>query len=265
MGRNQWKVNDIGPIQPGSGDPAQRCDRPDSNPFSGARTIFPALGITRHIYVIFGSRDKIASVRSNYLPAPVVLRAAVATLAPVVPDSARKKLSANGIATIIGVVILIVGGYFAVHALIASAGTSGGQNNPISNAPTGTAQPIVGKPVQDGVFEYIVTGTETGAKTLSENGISKQARGVFTVIVVRVKNISKDKHSFSPSNQVVFDSQNRQHEADFTTSFSNTYVDIEPGAEITARLVFDMAPDTVAKRIELHDSMFSFGTKVDFN
>ncbi|MCX4098085.1 DUF4352 domain-containing protein [Nocardia sp. alder85J] len=196
------------------------------------------------------------------------------------PPPPRKKSNA-------GLILLIV-----VVAIIALCGVGGllahGSDRPAASArvtaaagaaaPGGTGQPAVAPearatagpntPVRDGKFEFTVTAVQSGVSTVGDNPfMRKTAQGAYTIVSLTVKNISNVPYGFSPSDQDLFDAQNRKFGNDAAAAMNlqaNTslYADINPGNAITAQVAFDLPADAAPDHIVLHDSMFSGGTTV---
>jgi hypothetical protein len=123
-------------------------------------------------------------------------------------------------------------------------------------------------PTRDGKFEFTVTAVQSGVKTIGDNPyLRKTAQGAYTIVSMTVLNISSVPYGFSPSDQDLFDSQNRKFANDTAAAINlqsdtSMYADINPGNSVTAQVVFDLPADAVPDHIVLHDSMFSGGTTV---
>ncbi|GAB3204535.1 DUF4352 domain-containing protein [Nocardia tengchongensis] len=130
------------------------------------------------------------------------------------------------------------------------------------------AAPGLNTPVRDGKFEFIVTNIQTGISDVGTNPyLRKTAQGAYTIVSLTVRNIGKSPYGFSPSNQYVFDPQNRKFSNDAAAAMNlqsdtSLYANINPGNSITAQVVFDLPADSVPDHIVLHDSMFSGGATV---
>ncbi|WP_026343282.1 DUF4352 domain-containing protein [Nocardia sp. BMG111209] len=139
----------------------------------------------------------------------------------------------------------------------AGAGDSNGRSSVGPNTPT-----------RDGKFEFTVTAVQSGVATVGNNSfLQKTAQGAYTIVSITVHNISAVPYGFSPSDQTLFDSQNRKFANDASAAMNlqpdtSLYADINPGNTVTAQVVFDLPADATADHIVLHDSMFSGGTTV---
>ncbi|WP_433714878.1 DUF4352 domain-containing protein [Nocardia sp. CA-084685] len=183
------------------------------------------------------------------------------------------------------ILLLIIGGIILLCGVGAVAGTASKKAQPTPAAIAATnggntseAKPIattsvppaprLNTPVRDGKFEFVVTDVQSGMKTLGTNPyLQKTAQGSYTIVSLTVRNTSKVPYGFSPSDQYVFDAQNRKFGNDGTAAINlqadtSLYADINPGNSITAQMVFDLPADTEPDHIVLHDSMFSGGVTV---
>ena len=83
-----------------------------------------------------------------------------------------------------------------------------------------------------------------------------------------VTNTGNEPQSFFIQNQKLIDSAGREFAADTTASYemnpaNNTMVlDMNPGFSVTAKVPFDVPPETPVAAIEVHDSAFSGGARV---
>ncbi|GAA5095684.1 DUF4352 domain-containing protein [Nocardia iowensis] len=137
---------------------------------------------------------------------------------------------------------------------------------PAENTPE--AQPGLNTPVRDGKFEFVVTDVQTGLSEVGDNPyLQRKAQGAYTIVSLTVKNTSNKPQGFSPSDQYLFDAENRKFENDMAAAINlqpdtSMYAGVNPGNTVTAQVVFDLPPDAVPSYIVLHDSMFSDGAKV---
>lgn len=123
--------------------------------------------------------------------------------------------------------------------------------------------------VRDGKFQFTVTDMDCSKSTLGSEFLKQDAQGVFCVITVNVANIGKEAQSFDGSSQKVFDAKGVQYSNDSGAEFyandsSTTFFEqINPGNQVNGRLVFDVPEGTKLTAMELHDSAFSGGVKVN--
>ncbi|MFE9582924.1 DUF4352 domain-containing protein [Nocardia sp. NPDC006044] len=128
--------------------------------------------------------------------------------------------------------------------------------------------PGLNTPVRDGKFEFVVTGVQVGLAEVGDNPyLQRKAQGAYTIVSMTVKNTSNKPQGFSPSDQYLFDTQNRKFENDSMAAINlqadtSMYASVNPGNTVTAQVVFDLPADAVPNHIMLHDSMFSGGAKV---
>lgn len=181
--------------------------------------------------------------------------------------------------------LLAIVGLFIIIG-IASAGGGGG-NSGSSNAGstnTGTtssgggqqaaapaAGPHIGQPAADGKFRFVITrvshATSVGDTSL---GLGETAQGRFTVLHLRVTNISNQSQTLDDSAQYVYDARGRKFDANTTADLdanpgNNGGVflnDINPGNSVSGVILFDLPRGDKAVKAELHDSVFSGGVVV---
>jgi hypothetical protein len=82
-------------------------------------------------------------------------------------------------------------------------------------------------------------------------------------------NIDDERQSFLPNNQKLIDSAGRLYAADAIAAVKMNHrsmvVDMNPGFNITLKVPFDVPAGTMPAAIELHDSVFSDGARVQVN
>ncbi|WP_432834026.1 DUF4352 domain-containing protein [Dactylosporangium sp. CA-092794] len=214
--------------------------------------------------------------------------------APYPPQPPKKKGLSTG--AIIGIVI---GGIVAVCCLggIIVAATSDSGKKPGSQAAdqeTAAAQPggnttqpagntavapkattgapvktsnvaAAGSAVRDGKFEFKVTkGPDCGKTQIG----GQKAQGRYCQITLSIKNIGNDARTFDDSNVVAYDAAGARYETDgvagmYANPNGESFLEkINPGNQVSAVMVFDVAASITLTTLELHDSMFSGGAKV---
>ena len=137
-------------------------------------------------------------------------------------------------------------------------------------SPAAPVEPAVGvnTPVRDGKFEFTVTQVEKGVPSVGDKYLNAKAQGQFVLVHVTVTNIGKEPAYLLDGNQKVTDAQGRQFSADSSAAIylkdnSVLFKEINPGNSVKGTLVYDMPKDASPAAIELHDSMFSGGAKVN--
>lgn len=126
--------------------------------------------------------------------------------------------------------------------------------------------------VRDGKFGFVVTKVESGLTTIGTESswFSETAEGQFVVVYVDVTNTSSKPQYYASSNQVLIDDQGREFTNNFSAEFGldgddKGAGDINPGITRSTRVVFDIPVAAVPTAIEVHDSMFSNGARINFN
>jgi hypothetical protein len=126
------------------------------------------------------------------------------------------------------------------------------------------AGPGIGDPVRDGHFEFTV-GKPKQQASYGEQPFQETAQGVFWLVPVTVRNIGNEARTLEGTWQYGYDDGGRRFEAT-SAIFSNDQAfleDINPGNKVATRIVFDVPKGTKLTRLELHDSPFSGGVRVD--
>ncbi|WP_232839745.1 MULTISPECIES: DUF4352 domain-containing protein [Nocardia] len=157
--------------------------------------------------------------------------------------------------------ILLCGGCFGIVSLASNSDTD---ETSTSNRNGDIA--AIGSAVRDGKFEFQVTSVEAPVSTLGSGYREATAMGEFIVIRLDVTNTGNEPRSYIDSNQKLFDAQGREFANDSSAvravNSEDWKPDLNPGFKIQVALVFDVPIGTVPTSLELHDSMFSGGTKV---
>lgn len=125
----------------------------------------------------------------------------------------------------------------------------------------------IGTAVQDGKFEFVVTGIEAGVAQVGNDVLNEQAQGQFVLVHLTVANIGDASQALFDGNQTLVDTAGREHSANSTAGIylegnETFFTEINPGNSVTGTIVFDIPADAVPASVELHDSMFSGGVTV---
>jgi hypothetical protein len=139
-------------------------------------------------------------------------------------------------------------------------GTSGADENAVGT---------VGTPVRDGKFEFVVKNVECGKPAVGDSSLGETAQGQFCLVGVSVKNIGTEPQILSDSDQKAFGSDGAEYNTDsaagiYANGNNNVWLnEINPGNQIEGVLVYDIPTSARIARLELHDSAFSGGAKVN--
>lgn len=147
---------------------------------------------------------------------------------------------------------------------------------PRAESPTATRQEQVASgldtEVRDGKFGFVVTKVEPGLARVGDKSswFSETAEGQFVVVYMDVTNTSDRSQYYASSNQVLIDDQGREFTNNSSAEFGlegddKGAGDINPGITRSTRVVFDIPVGAVPAAIEVHDSMFSDGARINFN
>lgn len=191
---------------------------------------------------------------------------------PAAPPKKKKKWP-----WILGILVVLI----VIIAVATSGGGDDSDNTASSNNSSssdqggsgdGESTPGLNTPVRDGKFEFVVTNVESGLKSVGENEfLTEEAQGQFVVVTMTVENTSKEPKDFSPTSQKLVDAEGREFEPDTSAQIAlggsdiPVWDNINPGNKVEVKLVYDMPADAKPAGIELHDSMFSNGVKVNLS
>ncbi|MGE2731015.1 DUF4352 domain-containing protein [Mycolicibacterium vaccae] len=164
----------------------------------------------------------------------------------------RKSHTARNL--IIGLVSVVALGIVGA-GLIAATGSSGDRGGSTASGSTHGAR--------DGKFEFRVNNVSTSGYA----GLPAP-RGNWVVADVTVTNIGNEPQSFFVGNQKLIDADRRTYSADdmaaLRINVDDTMVlDLGPGFAINVLLPFDIPTGASPAALQLHDSAFSGGVRVD--
>lgn len=130
----------------------------------------------------------------------------------------------------------------------------------------------IGQEVRDGKFGFVVTNVESGLSTIGKESswFNQTAEGQFVIVYVDVTNTSNKPQFYSGTNQVLIDEQGREFTNDSSAEWKlegddKGSGDLNPGITRSTRVVFDIPVGAVPTAIEVHDSMFSGGARINLN
>jgi hypothetical protein len=141
--------------------------------------------------------------------------------------------------------------------------------NATTKAAKPAAAPGIGDKVRDGKFEFVVTGMDCSKTRVGDEYLHAEAQGKFCIISVIVTNIGDEAQMFSGSSQKAFDMSDASYDNDsgaeiYINKNADTFLNnINPGNTVHGKVLFDVPQTTTLITIELHDSFWSRGVKVD--
>ena len=131
--------------------------------------------------------------------------------------------------------------------------------------------PALGKlnrPVRDGKFEFVVRKVDYSRSTVGLEHLKRTADGKYCVLSLTIRNIADRPQLFLGRVQKAFDAAGTEFTTDeaadlFANGDAQTFLrKIDPGHQVTGKIVFDIPKKTKLTTVELHDSYFSHGTRV---
>jgi hypothetical protein len=160
-----------------------------------------------------------------------------------------------------------------VIIVIATSDGDDGSSSPSSTggSSSGGSADAVGlnQAVQDGKFEFNVTGVDCSKNTLGADPVSTQATGVFCLVNVSVANIGNEAQTLDSTSQYGYDAAGKKYSTDTEAAFylenagSTLFEQLNPGTSVDGVLIFDVPDGTQLTKLELHDSMLSGGVTVN--
>ena len=130
------------------------------------------------------------------------------------------------------------------------------------------AEPGLNQAVRDGKFEFVVRSISCGHESLANGWLRAQEQGQYCVIELSVANIGTEAQRFADGLQKAYGPEGNLYAADTGAGVvANGNGDaiwnvVNPGNAITAKVVYDLPVSATIATIELHDSGFSRGVKV---
>jgi hypothetical protein len=129
------------------------------------------------------------------------------------------------------------------------------------HGPTG----VPGSRLHDGDFEFMISEVSAPSTWRAE----PRPRGVWIIATATVRNLDDESQEFAANNQRLIASDGHSYLADVHAAVamnnSSMVIKVNPGADITMKLPFDVPEGTMPTAIELHDSVFSDGARVRVN
>jgi hypothetical protein len=135
---------------------------------------------------------------------------------------------------------------------------NGSVANPSTSAAPAAPVSGIGQEVRDGKFAFVVNGVQRSPTAGDET-----ARGEFVIVTMTVKNTGDQPQSFFAQNQKLFDTSGRQYAADSMATADSMVMDLNPGFTLPVKVAFDVPPGTAISAVEVHDSAFSGGAKIN--
>jgi hypothetical protein len=123
-------------------------------------------------------------------------------------------------------------------------------------------------PARDAAFEFTATAVSCGRRVLSSADITRQARGEYCLLWLTVRNLATEPRTFG-SLSTATDDRNNTYGNDGSAEFpvnpaAQAFLEaIDPGATARGVLVFDVPAGTRLSAVELHDSAFTPGVKIN--
>jgi uncharacterized protein DUF4352 len=185
------------------------------------------------------------------------------------PIRRTRPWSRAGLAVSIGVAVGAMVILFGVGAAAENIGR--GNARPVADrpAPRSTA-PAAGlrQPVRDGKFEFVVRAVDCSRSTVGLEHLKRTASGKYCVLSLTIRNIADRPQLFLSRVQTGLDAAGHEFTTDeaaglFANRDTQTFLrKIDPGHQVSGKIVFDLPKKATLTTVELHDSYFSHGVRV---
>jgi hypothetical protein len=120
----------------------------------------------------------------------------------------------------------------------------------------------LGQEAKDGAFTFVVTGVEESRSLGAVTPVGK-----FVTLTVFITNDSRNAQAYFSGNQRIFDSTGRNFgndtNAELSANGGAAFEGIAPGNTAIVTIVFDVPIEFSPAAVELHDTRFSRGVKID--
>jgi hypothetical protein len=161
--------------------------------------------------------------------------------------------------------VWLLGALIVLGVIVATQEEKGG--GPKATSPTQGSLPAaagIGQEVRDGKFTFVVNSVDR-SKTAGDpnSGLTETAQGEYLNVHLTVTNTGDKAQTFFADNQKL-QADGKQFKVDSTAAAWSgaSNVSINPGNRIDTVVSFDVPAGTPAGVLELHDSAFSDGVKV---
>jgi Domain of unknown function (DUF4352) len=138
-----------------------------------------------------------------------------------------------------------------------SSGSSGSSND---------AGVSLGSPASDGKFQFVVISVDRSSTAGDPTNEFMQvtAKGQFINVHLNAQNTGDEAQMYFANNQKLIIGE-KQFDAASILGVPGDGDNINPGMGIDTVVSFDVPPGSIPEAIELHDSAFSDGTKVNLS
>jgi hypothetical protein len=173
----------------------------------------------------------------------------------------RATLSRKGLWIAVSVIALIALFFGGCTAMIAAGSKSHAPTTDKFRGPTG----VVGSALHDGDLEFVVSEVSTAANWRGD----PRPKGQWIIATMTVRNLDDEPQEFAANNQRLLDSDGHVYAADTEAAVSmnksSMVITMSPGESITMKLPFDVPAGTLPTAVELHESVFSEGARIQVN
>jgi hypothetical protein len=165
--------------------------------------------------------------------------------------------------------VLIVLGALAIALIALNPGNSGQPGTAATLPPATTASPQTGptwRVYQDGDLEFHLQDWHCGVRKIGALLLIHRPDGQYCLVKVDVRNVGTSPRSLTVTRQFLFDGTGTEHQA-YSLSrlyfpFESLWNVIQPGAEASGTLVFDIPVAASPTHLELHEGLLGDGVTI---
>ncbi|WP_045876829.1 serine/threonine-protein kinase [Pseudofrankia sp. DC12] len=165
-------------------------------------------------------------------------------------------------------VALVILGALAITLIALNPGDSSepGSALPPSRTPTPTATGPNSHVYTDGSLQFQVQSLRCGVQKIGI--IPRKPDGQYCLVKINVRNIGNSSRTLVANQQFMYDQDGGRHQAysSFESRlyypFDSLWNKIEPDAQVSGTLIFDIPVDTAPTRLELHDGLLGQGAQI---
>jgi hypothetical protein len=176
------------------------------------------------------------------------------------------KKKGKGKFVFLGIIILVIGIAVGVSQGGSDSSNDSGSGKDSKDSKATTAS--LNESVRDGKMEFVVKSFNCDQSTIGGEYAKTDTTGKFCIADVSIKNISDKPVYLSSSDQKLFSVDEKEYAVDTEASIylednSVIFDELNPDVLLEGKLVFDVPKELEVSHLELHDSPFSGGVKVN--
>ncbi|MBL7489914.1 protein kinase [Frankia sp. AgB1.9] len=165
-------------------------------------------------------------------------------------------------------IVLIILGALAITLIALNPGDSPGPGSsvPPSSTPTPTSTGPNSRLYTDGSLQFQIQSLRCGVQKIGI--IPRKPDGQYCLVKINVRNVGTSSRTLVANQQFMYDQNGGRHEAYSALEtrlyypFDSLWNKIQPNAQVSGTLIFDIPVDTGPTRLELHDGLIGQGAQI---